>query len=245
MLRIESLTARLGGFTLRVDELEAARGEYLVVLGPSGVGKTVLINVVAGFIAPEEGRVLIDGRDATRLPPEERGVALVPQDYGLFPHMSVYDNIAYGLRMRGLPRAEVDRRVRETAGLLGISHLLRRRPSTLSGGERQRAALARAIAVEPRLILLDEPLSALDPRLRASALELLRGLHSRLGFTALHVTHSLLEALLLADRIGYMEGGRLVYTGTPGDFLSTGYAAPYLEEARRLSQALSRLGAGP
>jgi len=243
LILIEGLVVRAGGFTLRVPRLEIGRGEYLVLLGPSGVGKTLLVETIAGLREPAEGRILIDGVDAARLPPEKRGVALVPQSYALFPHMSVRDNIAYGLRVRGVPRREAAERAERMAELLGISHLLDRSPSTLSGGERQRVALARALVVEPRLLLLDEPLSALDPGLRWSAVKLLQRLHGELGFTALHVTHSLAEALALADRIAYMEHGVLRCTCTPRGFLETGHASPYLGEYSVLREALRRLGA--
>ncbi len=242
MIAVEGLELRLGGFTLRIDRLVIERGEYLVLLGPSGVGKTLLVLSIAGLMRPQRGRILIDGVDATRLPPERRGVALVPQSYALFPHMSVRDNIAYGLRLRGVPERERRERVRRIAELLGIAHLLDRRPSTLSGGEQQRVALARALVVKPRLLLLDEPLSSLDPASRANALQLLKKLHGELGFTALHVTHSLAEALYLADKVAYMEGGVLRCVCTPRGFLETRYARPYLEEHRLVEEALREDG---
>lgn len=239
MILIEGLEVRLGGFRLHVPRLEAGDHEYLVLLGPSGVGKTVLVLSIAGLIKPLHGRIAIDGRDVTSLPPEERGIALVPQNYALFPHMSVYENIAYGLRARGLPRSRVEKRVKWIAELLGISHLLARKPATLSGGEQQRVALARALVVEPRVLLLDEPLSALDPAMRITGRELLRKLHRDLGFTAIHVTHSLPEALYLATRIAYMEHGVLRGVYEPEEFLETRYAKPYIEEVEPL---LSRRG---
>ncbi len=238
MIRVEGLELGLQGFRLRIDRLVIEQGEYLVLLGPSGVGKTLLVLSIAGLVEPQKGRIVIDGVDATRLPPEKRGIALVPQSYALFPHMSVRDNIAYGLKLRGVPEREREERVRRIAELLGIAHLLDRRPATLSGGEQQRVALARALVMKPRLLLLDEPLSALDPASRASALRLLRRLHRELGFTALHVTHSLAEALYLADRVAYMEDGVLRCTCTPRGFLETRYAEPYLEEHRLVREAL-------
>jgi molybdate/tungstate transport system ATP-binding protein len=238
MIAIEGLEVRAGSFTVKVDRLELKRGEYLVLLGPSGVGKTLLLLSIAGIVRPERGRILIDSVDVTELPPEKRGVALVPQSYALFPHMTVYDNIAYGLRVRGLSSGEVDRRVRRIAELLHISHLLGRKPSTLSGGEQQRVALARALVVEPKLLLLDEPLAALDPRLRGHAIRLLRQLHERLGFTAIHVTHNIAEALSLAERIAYMESGRLLGVYSVEEFLETPYVKPYLEEYETVKRLL-------
>ena len=238
MIEIQGLLVRLGDFTLSIEELRVQQGEYMVVLGPSGVGKTVLLLTLAGLIIPEKGSIVINGVDATRYPPERRGVALVPQGYALFPHMSVYDNIAYGLRVRGATEQEVRKKVREIAERLGITHLLHRRPPTLSGGEQQRVALARALTIEPELLLLDEPLSALDPRLRINAIKLLKRLHHELGFTAIHVTHNLAEALSLATRIAYMENGRLIGVYEPREFIETKHATPYLEEYRALRQFL-------
>jgi len=230
LIVVEDLLVEAGDFRLEVERLEVGEGEYLVVLGPSGVGKTLLLHAIAGLVMPRRGRILIGGRDATYLPPEARGVALVPQDYALFPHMTVAENIAYGLRLRGIPRGEALERARAIAERLGIAHLLGRKPGTLSGGERQRVALARALVVEPRVLLLDEPLSSLDPRARIEGRRLLAQLHERLRFTAVHVTHSLPEALALADRVAYLESGRLACTCSPRGFLESPYAEPYLEE---------------
>jgi len=238
MIEIKGLLVELSGFTLSINKLNIHEREYLVILGPSGVGKTILLLALAGIVKPVKGSIRINGADVTRYPPEKRGVALVPQNYALFPHMSVYDNIAYGLRVRRVPEQEIKERVNEVAKRLGIIHLLHRKPVTLSGGEQQRVALARALVVEPELLLLDEPLSALDPGLRASAIKLLRRLHSELGFTAIHVTHNLAEALSLATRIAYMEKGRLVGVYEPRRFLKTRHATPYLEEYRALKQFL-------
>ncbi len=231
MIAIRDLVVEVEGFRLEVPRLEVAKGEYLVVMGASGVGKTVLLLTIAGFYKPLKGSIVIDGVDVTRLPPERRGVALVPQDYGLWPNMTVYDNIALPLRCRGLSEEEVRRRVLWYSKLLGISSLLDRKPSTLSGGEKQRVALARALAVEPKLLLLDEPFSQLDPGHRASARRLLKTLHYKLRFTAIHVTHNLADAIQLASRIAFMEAGRIVGVMSVEEFLSTPYARPYIEEA--------------
>ncbi len=239
---VEGLLVRLGGFELRVGRLEIKEGEYVVVMGPSGVGKTVLLHALAGFLKPERGRIVVDGVDVTRYPPERRGFALVPQGYGLWPHMSVFENIAYGLRVRGLRGEEVRERVLAVSRALNIEHLLDRRPSTLSGGEMQRVALARALVVNPRLVLLDEPLAGLDPGLRASSARFLREVHRRLSFTALHVTHSVVEAASLARRVIYMRGGRVLFDGPLDEFLRCRHAAPYLGELRSAADLLRDLG---
>ncbi|MET1102382.1 MAG: ATP-binding cassette domain-containing protein [Pyrodictiaceae archaeon] len=234
MMRIEDLEVRVPGFRLEVEELEVERGEYLILLGPSGVGKTLLVAAIAGLVRPSKGRIIINGRDVTNLPPEKRNVVIVPQNYALFPHMTVYDNIAYGLRARKLPEGDVEKRVHWIAELLEISHLLYKKPRQLSGGEQQRVALARALVVKPSLILLDEPLNALDPRLRSRAIQLLRRLHEELGFTAIHVTHNLAEAMALATRIAYMEEGKLLGVYKPVEFLETHLARPYIGEYEAL-----------
>jgi len=234
LIVVEDLLVELPGFRLEVGELRVGEGEYLVLLGPSGVGKTLLLHAIAGLVRPRRGRILIGGRDVTREPPEARGVALVPQDYALFPHMSVLDNIAYGLRLRGIPRGEAYGRARRLAEMLGIARLLGRRPAGLSGGEMQRVALARALAVEPRVLLLDEPLASLDPEARARGRRLLKDLHSSLGFTAIHVSHDILDAVVLADRVAYMRGGRLECTCSPGEFMESPHARPYLDELEPL-----------
>ncbi len=235
---MENVEVILSDFELHVDHIEVQQGEYFVVLGPSGAGKSILINTIAGIIMPRRGRITIGGRDVTREPPERRGVAIVPQNYALFPHMNVFENIAFGLKVRGTPKAEISRRVREIAELLGIDHLLERKPSQLSGGEQQRVALARALVINPEVLLLDEPLSALDPDTRVSALRLLRKITSKLGVTVVHVTHTLLEALYLGKRICYMTDGRVVSVFSPSEFLATEYAKPYVEELRLALQLL-------
>jgi ABC-type sugar transport system ATPase subunit len=187
----------------------------LVVLGPSGAGKSTLLRVVAGLEPSTGGRVLIAGRDVTRLRPGRRNVSMVFQSYALFPHLTVAQNIAFGLIVRDTPRAEVGARVRSAADAVGCGELLGRRPDQLSGGERQRVALARALVREPDVYLLDEPLSNLDVELRLETRAELKALHERVGATMLHVTHDQTEALVLGDRIAVLRAGRIEQLGTP------------------------------
>ncbi|WP_456423654.1 ATP-binding cassette domain-containing protein, partial [Thermococcus sp.] len=204
MLRVEYISKDWGDFHLRGITFEVKDGEYFIILGPSGAGKTVLLEIIAGIIEPDRGSVHLNGRDVTDLPPEKRGLAYIPQNYALFPNMSVFDNIAFGLKVRKLPKAEIERKVREIAEVLGISHLLHRKPGTLSGGESQRVAIARALVIEPPLILLDEPFANLDVQTRAKLMREMKRWRKELGFTALHVTHSFEEAISLGDRVGVM-----------------------------------------
>ncbi|RLG75739.1 MAG: ABC transporter ATP-binding protein [Thermoprotei archaeon] len=234
MIAVEDLEVILGTFKLTIPYLEIGSGEYLVVMGPSGVGKTVFLYTLAGFLKPSKGRIVVDGADVTLKPPEERGFALIPQNYALFPHMTVYENVAYGLKVRGVDEGVIRRKVEEFAEILEIKSLLDRKPGQLSGGEQQRVALARALIIEPKLLLLDEPTASLDPRLRAKAREFLKDLHRRLGFTAIHVTHNLAEAVLLGDRVAYIEGGELRAVMRPEEFISSVWARPYVEEVRPL-----------
>ncbi|WP_457742294.1 tungstate ABC transporter ATP-binding protein WtpC [Thermococcus sp.] len=213
MLRAEGISKDYREFHLRGITFEVKEGEHFIILGPSGAGKTVLLEVVAGIIEPDEGKVYLNGRDVTDLPPEKRGLAYVPQNYALFPNMSVYENIAFGLKVRKTPKPEIERRVREISEVLGLEHLLTRKPKTLSGGEQQRVALARALVIEPPLILLDEPFANLDVQTRGKLLLEMKRWKRELGFTALHVTHSFEEAISLGDRIGVMLNGRLVQVG--------------------------------
>src|SRR5213082_4292478 len=189
--------------------LDVADGEFLVLLGPSGCGKTTALRMLAGLEHPDHGDILIDGGSVVRLEPKDRDVALVFQSYALYPHMSVRDNIQYPLRIRKLSPAEQSRKVERVADLLGIRHLLPRRPAQLSGGEQQRVALARAIVREPRVFLMDEPLSNLDAKLRVRTRAELIKLHRRLGITTIYVTHDQVEAMTMGDRIAVMKDGFL------------------------------------
>lgn len=215
MIEVQGLSIKLGEFQLHGVDLRVESGEYAVVLGPTGAGKTVLLECIAGLHQPSAGKVLIDEVDLTGTPPEKRGVAYVPQDYCLFPHLTVTDNIAFGLRLRHWSSADITQRVAELAELLKIDHLLRRRPLTLSGGEKQRVALARALAIEPRLLLLDEPLAAVDERTRDRLCLELKAVQQRLGATIIHVCHNFGEALALADRIAIFSAGEIRQVGVP------------------------------
>ena len=190
-------------------------GELLVLVGPSGSGKSTALRLIAGLDSPTSGQILIDGRDVTGVQPQQRDLAMVFQSYALYPHMTVRDNLAFGLRMRRATPTVIDARVRQTAAALGIAPLLDRKPAQLSGGERQRVALGRAIVREPRAFLLDEPLSNLDPLLRASTRAELALLHRRLGATMVYVTHDQEEAMTLGTRIAVMRGGALEQVGPP------------------------------
>ncbi len=214
MLWVERLTVRAGEFTLRNVSLHLEAGECGVVVGPSGAGKSTLLEAMAGLREVERGRILLGGRDITALPPEKRGVAFVPQDYALFPHLTVSGNILLAPRLLRLPNAEVEKRFNFLCRLLGLHPLLSRRPNQLSGGERQRVALARALMLQPQLLLLDEPFAALDPQMRPTVRRSLRQIFRTLRQTVLMVTHDLWDAAMMGDRVFVMENGRLVQSGS-------------------------------
>jgi iron(III) transport system ATP-binding protein len=213
---LKSLSKHFGD-TAAVDRvtLSVAAGELFFLLGPSGCGKTTLLRMIAGFVRPDEGQIHFAEDDITDRPPRARGAALVFQTYALWPHMTVARNVAYGLKVRGMKRAEVTRRVEQALKLVRLEGLGERRPGQLSGGQQQRVALARALVIEPRVLLLDEPLSNLDARLRDEMREEIRRLHAQTGLTMVYVTHDQKEALALADRLAVMERGRVVQVGTP------------------------------
>ncbi|MEN6611383.1 MAG: ABC transporter ATP-binding protein [Methanoregulaceae archaeon] len=217
MLRLENIGITLGSFSLHDISLEIRDGEYFIILGPTGAGKTILLEMVAGIHSPDTGRIFLGDREITMLEPRERGVGVVYQDYMLFPHLTVAGNIGFGLRQRGEKPDVIRKAVDEMAGLLSIQDLLSRYPGTLSGGEQQRAALARALILKPRVILLDEPLSALDARMRDRMRTELARIHTVTGTTLVHITHHFEDVFTLADRIAIMREGEIVQTGTPSE----------------------------
>ncbi len=205
----------MGTVAVKNLSLSLVDGEIFVLLGPSGCGKTTTLRIVAGLENPTSGRILLDGRDITSMPPEKRNIGLVFQDYALFPHMSVAQNVAFGLRVRRLPQEKIKQRVAEALEMVRIPELANRLPKTLSGGQKQRVALARALVMEPGLLLLDEPLAALDAKLRDELRQELSVLLKKLKITTLYVTHDQTEALALGHRVGVMRTGELVQVGTP------------------------------
>jgi multiple sugar transport system ATP-binding protein len=214
---LDNLSKVFAGGVVAVDDvsLTIASGEFLVLVGPSGCGKSTLLRMIAGLEDATGGTVSIDGRDVTDLPPRERDVAMVFQSYALYPHMSVRENLGYGLRVRKTPKQEIRGRVERTAKLLGLEQLLDRRPAALSGGQRQRVAMGRAIVREPKAFLMDEPLSNLDAKLRVSMRAQLSALHSRLATTTIYVTHDQIEAMTLGQRVAVMRDGRIQQVDTP------------------------------
>ena len=213
---IESINLSYGANHVLKDVNLAIRpGEFFAFLGPSGCGKTTLLRLIAGFNQADTGRVLIGGKDISALPPWKRDVGMVFQSYALWPHMSVRRNVAFGLEERRLPSAEIERRVAAALDLVGLGHLAERRPSQLSGGQQQRVAVARTIAVEPKVLLLDEPLSNLDAKMRVQVRRELRDLQQRLGLTTIFVTHDQEEANTICDRIAVMNDGTVQQVGTP------------------------------
>jgi putrescine transport system ATP-binding protein len=223
LLRIDAVVKKFGAFCA-VDRLslDIRAGEFFALLGPSGCGKTTLLRMLAGFETPNEGRILLDGKDIAPVLPHQRPVNMMFQNYALFPHLTVRDNIAFGLKRAGLPRSEIDARVAEMVALVKLEGLEKRKPDQLSGGQRQRVALARSLARRPQLLLLDEPLAALDKKLRESTQLELMELQRRLGMTFIIVTHDQEEAMTVADRIGVMDSGRLEQVATPREL----YEAP-------------------
>jgi putrescine transport system ATP-binding protein len=223
LLRIEGVSKNFGTFRA-VDRLslDIGAGEFFALLGPSGCGKTTLLRMLAGFETPDEGRILLGGRDIAPVLPHERPVNMMFQNYALFPHLNVRDNIAFGLKRAGMARAAIDTRVAEMVALVKLEGMEKRKPDQLSGGQRQRVALARSLARRPKVLLLDEPLAALDKKLRESTQLELMELQRRLGMTFIIVTHDQEEAMTMANRIGVMDAGRLQQVATPRDL----YEAP-------------------
>jgi spermidine/putrescine transport system ATP-binding protein len=235
MVELKNVTKRFGNFTAVANiDLTIKAGEFLTLLGPSGCGKTTLLRMVSGFEAPTEGTVWLDGADVTDLPPYRRDVNQVFQSYALFPHLTVEGNISFGLRMRKLPRAEIADRVRRVTELVSLGGMEGRKPNELSGGQRQRVALARAIVCQPKVLLLDEPLSALDAKLRQAMQIELKRLQKKLGITFVFVTHDQGEALTMSDRIAVVNKGRIEQIGDTAEIYhspQTSFVANFIGQA--------------
>ena len=215
-LTLDGLTKVLGGRVI-IDNLNLVvkKGEMVSLLGPSGCGKTTTLRMIAGFLIPDKGDIYLDGKDVTTLGPEKRPSAMVFQNYALWPHMTVFNNVAYPLKVRKLAKPEIEKRVHEALNLVNLMHHKDSRPGQISGGEQQRVALARALVQEPDILLLDEPLSNLDAKLRVKVREDIRDLQRRLGITTVIVTHDQDEALSISDRIAVMNSGRIEQFSTP------------------------------
>ncbi|MDD1723575.1 MAG: ATP-binding cassette domain-containing protein, partial [Methanospirillum sp.] len=229
MLRIEEISLELGNFQICSLSLHIESPEYWVIIGPSGAGKTVLLEMVAGIHTPRTGRILFEGNDITHDQPKDRHIAMMYQDLMLFPHLNVRDNIQFSVRMRKVPEAVIEEKVKELVRILGISHLVDRSPATLSGGEAQRVALARALIQKPRLLLLDEPLSALDSMTRERLRQEIRKVHQHLSIPIIHITHHFEDVYALADKVAIMQDGMIVQAGKPEDVF-THPCTPYVAE---------------
>ncbi len=239
MVELEGVSKRYGEVeALQRVDLAIAKGEFVTLLGPSGSGKSTLLNLIAGMTVPSSGRIVIDGRDATTLPTNQRGLGMVFQNYALMPYMTVFENIAFPLQVRRVPREEIRRRVAEVLDLIQLGHVASRRPRELSGGQQQRIALARCIVYNPALILMDEPLGALDKKLREQMQLEIKRLHAELGITMLYVTHDQDEALTMSDRIVLMNRGRIEQQGRPNDLYfkpETVFSAEFIGSSNLIS----------
>ena len=245
MVSLEGVTKRYGSVTaLAAVDLAVDQGEFVTLLGPSGSGKTTLLNLIAGMVSPTAGRIMIAGRDATSTPPNRRGLGMVFQNYALLPHMTIFENVAFPLRVRRLPEAEIRKKVTEVLELVQLPHVASRRPRELSGGQQQRVALARCVVYNPSLILMDEPLGALDKNLREQMQLEIKKLHKSLGITILYVTHDQEEALSMSDRIVLLNQAQIVQTGSPQDLYfrpRSVFAATFLGASNVFA---ARLGGG-
>jgi ABC-type Fe3+/spermidine/putrescine transport system ATPase subunit len=251
-LRLDSLEKRFGDVPVtRGVSLSADRGEIVALLGPSGSGKTTVLRLTAGFETPDAGRILVEGEDVTRVPPERRRFGMVFQHYALFPHMTAGGNVAFGLESRGATRAEIAGRVAETLALAGLAGFEGRKVTEMSGGQQQRVALARALAPSPRVLLLDEPLSNLDPSLRERTRRELKRAIRRVGITTLFVTHEQEEAFALGDRVAVLHQGRLEQVGTPEELFeqpATKFVATFIGRSSVIPvtwESAARLPDGP
>jgi putative spermidine/putrescine transport system ATP-binding protein len=221
--------------------LSIASGEFVTLLGPSGSGKTTLLNIVAGMVAPTSGAVLIDGQDVTHMRPQQRGLGMVFQNYALMPHMTVFENVAFPLRIRGLARADIECDVMAALALVRLAEFAQRKPRALSGGQQQRVSIARCLVYRPKLILMDEPLGALDKKLREQLQLEIKKIHEDLGITLLYVTHDQSEALVMSDRICVMNQSRVVQVGTPKELYfrpRTEFVADFLGESNLIAGSI-------
>ncbi|UYP29353.1 ABC transporter ATP-binding protein [Pseudomonas sp. Z8(2022)] len=248
-LHIRNLHKSYGPTTIFTDiNIEIGQGQFITLLGPSGCGKSTLLRCIAGLTAVDSGQILLDGQDLVPMPPQKRGIGMVFQSYALFPNMTVTQNVAFGLRMQKVPGAEASKRVAEALELVELNDYAARYPHQLSGGQCQRVALARSLVTRPRLLLLDEPLSALDARIRKHLREQIRAIQRELGLTTIFVTHDQEEALVLSDRIVLMNGGQIVQSGdaetlytAPADAFAAGFIGNYnLLDAEAASRLLQR-----
>jgi sulfate transport system ATP-binding protein len=244
MISVQDVSKQFGAFqALGHVSLEVPEGSLTALLGPSGSGKSTLLRVIAGLEVPDRGRVIIDGEDATPLPAQRRGIGFVFQHYAAFKHMTVRENVAFGLRIRKRPKAEINAKVDELLGIVGLQGYHARYPSQLSGGQRQRMALARALAIEPRVLLLDEPFGALDAKVRADLRAWLRRLHDEVHVTTVLVTHDQEEAMDVADRIAVLNDGRVEQVGAPRELYerpANGFVMSFLGPVARLGGELVR-----
>ena len=248
LLRIEGVTKKFGVFRA-VDRLslDIRAGEFFALLGPSGCGKTTLLRMLAGFEAPDQGRILLNGRDIAQVLPHRRPVNMMFQNYALFPHLTVRDNIAFGLRLRKVDKVQIGRRVGQMLELVDLPNVAGRYPAQLSGGQQQRVAIARSLVLEPSLLLFDEPLSNLDFKLRIQMRYELRDLQRRLGKTAVYVTHDQTEALALSDRIAVLSQGRIEQVGTPSEIYerpATAFVADFIGSSNILTARVCAAGSG-
>jgi spermidine/putrescine ABC transporter ATP-binding subunit len=237
-VRFDGVTKRFGSVTAVADTwLKVKRGEFLTLLGPSGCGKTTLLNLVAGFIEPDSGELFIGGQRVTDMMPHQRAIGMVFQNYALFPHMNVADNVGFGLKMRKVPREDIRKRVEAALEIVRLGGLGSRRPRQLSGGQQQRVALARALVINPEVLLLDEPLSALDKNLRAEMQVELKQIHRRVGITTIFVTHDQGEALSLSDRVVVMANGVIQQIGSPDEVYrrpANSFVASFIGDINRI-----------
>ena len=245
-IELSGLTKRFGEIAVDNIDLTVASGEFFSLLGPSGCGKTTTLRLIAGFEQPTSGRILLDGVDVSDVPPHRRNVNTVFQSYALFPFLSVWDNVAFGLRHRSLDKADLTRRVNQALDLVMMTSFAKRRPGQLSGGQQQRVALARALVLNPAVLLLDEPLGALDAKLRRSLKVELKALQERVGITFLYVTHDQEEALTMSDRLAVMNAGRIAQIGTPREVYeepADTYVADFLGAANLMEVEVVSAGA--